>query len=75
VHLTPTSASWLNQGERWFAMLTQHCIRRGTYRSTRQLEQAIRQYLDLHHAKPKSFVWSKTAEDILARREVLSANF
>ena len=69
VHFTPTSASWLNQVERWFATLTQRCIRRGTHRSTRQLEQAIRRYLDVHNTKPKPFVWSKTAEDILASVE------
>ena len=45
VHFTPTSASWLNQVERWFATLTQKQIRRGTHRSTQQLEQAIREYL------------------------------
>lgn len=69
VHFTPTSASWLNQVERWFATLTQRCIRRGTHRSTRQLEQAIKHYLDIHNAKPKPFVWSKTAEDILVSVE------
>ena len=69
VHFTPTSASWLNQVERWFATLTQRCIRRGTHRSTRQLEHAIKQYLDVHNVKPKPFVWSKTAEDILASVE------
>ena len=52
VHFTPTSASWLNQVERWFATLTQRCIRRGTHRSTRQLKQAIREYLDINNAKP-----------------------
>ena len=45
VHFTPTSASWLNQVERWFATLTNKYIRRGTHRSTRQLEQAIRHYI------------------------------
>ena len=69
VHFTPTSASWLNQVERWFATLTQNYIRRGTHRSTRQLEQAIRQYLDIHNANPKPFVWAKSADDILASIE------
>ena len=68
-HFTPTSASWLNQVERWFATLTEKYIRRGTHRSTRQLEQAIRQYLDIHNASPKPFVWSKSADDILASIE------
>ncbi len=65
VHFTPTSASWLNQVERWFATLTDKYIRRGTHRSTRQLEQAIRDYLEMHNADPKSFVWTKSADDIL----------
>ena len=69
VHFTPTSASWLNQVERWFATLTQRCIRRGTHRSTRELERAIRQHIDINNASPKPFVWSKTAEDILASVE------
>ena len=69
VHFTPTSASWLNQVERWFATLTHNYIRRGTHRSTRQLEQAIRQYLELHNTDPKPFVWSKSADDILASIE------
>jgi len=65
VHFTPTSASWLNQVERWFATLTQKYLRRGTHRSTLQLEQAIRDYLAVHNANPKPFVWTKTADDIL----------
>ena len=69
VHFTPTSASWLNQVERWFATLTQNYIRRGTHRSTRQLEQAIRHYLDLNNARPKPFVWAKSADDILVSVE------
>jgi len=66
VHFTPTSASWLNQVERWFATLTQSYIRRGTHRSTRQLEQAIKHYLALNNANPKPFAWTKSADDILA---------
>ncbi len=66
VHFTPTSASWLNQVERWFATLTQNYIRRGTHRSTRQLEQAIKQYLAFNNASPKPFIWSKSADDIWA---------
>ena len=66
VHFTPTSASWLNQVERWFATLTQKQIRRGTHRSTQQLEKAIREYLAVYNEEPKPFVWSKTADAILA---------
>jgi len=69
VHFTPTSASWINQVERWFATLTEKQIRRGTHRSTRQLEQAIRSYLDTYNSDPKPFVWSKSADDILASIE------
>jgi len=69
VHFTPTSASWLNQVERWFATLTDKYIRRGTHRSTRQLEQAIKQYLDINNSNPKPFVWAKTADEILSSIE------
>jgi transposase len=65
VHFTPTSASWLNQVERWFAMLTERQIRRGTHRSTVELESAIRDYLALNNRDPKPFVWTKTADQIL----------
>ena len=66
VHFTPTSASWLNQVERWFGTLTQTYLRRGTHRSTRELEQAIRTYLKNHNEVAKPFVWTKSADDIFA---------
>ena len=66
VHFTPTSASWLNQVERWFATLTQKQIRRGTHRSTQQLEKAIRDYLEMYNENPKPFNWAKTADEIFA---------
>jgi transposase len=69
IHFTPTSASWLNQVERWFASLTEKCIRCGTHCSTRQLETAIKTYLDINNENPKPFVWSKSADDILASIE------
>lgn len=65
-HFTPTSASWINQVERWFADLTQKQIRRGTHRSTLALEAAIRHYLDTYNTNPKPFTWTKSADDILA---------
>ena len=65
-HFTPTSASWLNMVERWFGLLSERQIKRGTHRSTVQLEQAIRHYLAIHNEKPQPFVWTKTADDILA---------
>src|SRR3546814_3225671 len=69
VHLTPTSASWINQVERFFAELTEKQIRRGVHRSTRQLEAAIKAYIDTVNAQPKPFKWTKSADDILARSE------
>jgi transposase len=66
VHFTPTGASWLNLVERWFAALTEKQIRRGTHRSTRELEDAIRHFIAVTNGHPKPFVWSKTADDILA---------
>ena len=72
VHFTPTSASWFNQVERWFATLTEKYIRRGTHRSTHQLEQAIKQYLHLNNANSKPFNWAKTAVDSLSSVERFS---
>jgi len=66
VHFTPTSASWLNLVERWFAALTEKQIRRGAHRSTRDLELAIERYVDATNEDPKPFVWTKTAEEIFA---------
>ena len=65
VHFTPTSGSWINLVERWFATLTLKQIRRGSHRSTRELERAIREYLRLNNQHPKPFVWTKTADEIL----------
>ena len=64
IHFTPTSASWLNQVERFFAEITERRIRRGAFRSVRDLEQAM----GLHEtAQPKPFVWTATAERILSK--------
>ena len=65
LHFTPTSASWLNQVERWFAALTEKQIRRGVHRSTRELEQAIYDFIDASNQDPKPFNWTKSADDIL----------
>ena len=65
LHFTPTSASWINMVERWFADLTNRQIRRGAHRSTVQLEQAIEHYLLTHNEDPRPFVWTKTADQIL----------
>jgi transposase len=66
VHFTPTSASWTNLVERWFATLTAKQIRRGTFRSTRQLEATIKNYLEVYNEDAEPFTWTKTADEILA---------
>src|SRR5271170_3920975 len=66
IHFTPTSASWINQVERFFGLLTDRQVRRGVHRSTVELEAAIHAYIDTHNAKPKPFRWTKSADDILA---------
>ncbi len=65
VHFTPTSASWINLVERWFAALTEKQIRRGACRSTRELETVIKRYLQINNHNPQPFVWTKTADQIL----------
>lgn len=69
VHLTPTSSSWLNQVERFFALLTERQIRRGVHRSVEELETAINAFLDKHNENPKAFQWIKSADDILGAIE------
>ena len=66
VHFTPTSASWINLVERWFAALTDKQIRRGVHRSVRELETTIKRYLAVTNQSPKPFVWTKSADEILA---------
>lgn len=66
VHFTPTYGSWLNLVERWFAELTTKQLRRGAHRSVAELERAIQAFLDAHNDAPKPFVWTKSADDILA---------
>jgi transposase len=67
MHFTPTSASWLNQVERFFGLITEHRIRRGVFRSVAELEAAIQEYLDNHNADPKPFVWTASAASILEK--------
>lgn len=65
VHFTPTGASWINQVERFFALLTDKQIRRGIHRSTKSLEDDIRAFIDQHNKNPHPFRWTKSADDIL----------
>ena len=64
-HFTPTSSSWLNQVERFFAQITERRIRRGAFRSVAELETAIETYLRTHNRQPRPFVWTKSADLIL----------
>lgn len=66
VHFTPASGSWLNLVERWFALISERQIKRGTHRSTVELERAIREYLNIYNEDPKPFIWTKTADEILS---------
>ena len=65
LHFTPTSSSWINLVERWFAEITAKQIRRGSFNSTRDLESAIKRYLEVYNEDPKPFIWTKSADDIL----------
>jgi transposase len=67
MHFTPTSASWLNQVERFFGRITDKRIRRGVFKSLGELESAIMDYLDHHNAQPKPFTWTKSAGEILEK--------
>jgi transposase len=67
MHFTPTSASWLNRVERFFRDITDKRIRRGVFTSVSDLEAAINEYIAAHNAKPKPFIWTAKASDILAK--------
>ena len=67
LHFTPTSASWLNMVERFFAEITRKRIRRGAFQSVTELKSAIMEYLENHNADPKPFVWTKSAGQILEK--------
>ena len=64
-HFTPTHASWLNLVERFFGLLTEHALRRGSHTSTAQLRTAIEEYLAAHNDEPKPFKWTKNADEVL----------
>jgi len=67
LHFIPTSASWLNMVERFFAEITRKRIRRGIFKSVAELKEAIMEYLDNHNADPKPFIWTKSAAQILEK--------
>ncbi len=65
LHFTPTSSSWMNLVERWFAELTNRKLRRSAHRSVTELEADIRRWINAWNKDPKPFVWAKTADEIL----------
>lgn len=67
LHFTPTSASWLNMVERFFAEITRNRIRRSAFKSVAKLRNAIMEYLENHNADPKALVWTKSAGQILEK--------
>ncbi len=67
LHFTPTHASWLNQVERWFGLLTQRQLRRGAHTSVAALKQAITDFIAANNEAPKPFTWTASADDILAK--------
>ena len=72
MHYTPTSASWLNMVERFFRDITVNRLRRGVFTSVPELVTAIKEYINHHNTKPKPFIWTKSAADIL--HKVIRAN-
>jgi len=71
VHFTPTYSSWLNQVERWFALITNQAIRRGSFESVTDLKRQINAFVDNYNQHPRPFMWTATAESILAKLERL----
>ena len=67
VHFTPSNSSWLNQIERWFAEITRKRIRRGTFRSVRDLIGTINDYIRIYNKNPQSFQWVATASRIIRK--------
>lgn len=71
VHFTPTYASWINQVERWFGLITQRAIRRGSFRTVRELVRRIDAFVTVYNAHSRPFAWTATADSILAKLERL----
>ncbi|MFH1680765.1 MAG: transposase, partial [Candidatus Eisenbacteria bacterium] len=71
LHFTPTYASWLNQVERWFALITRRAIRRGSFTSVRDLVAKIDRFVRLYNPEARPFLWTATADAILGKIERL----
>jgi putative transposase len=67
IHYTPTYSSWLNQVERWFALITQRAIRRGSFRSVKELVDKIDSFVQHYNRSRGPFVWNATADSILGK--------
>jgi transposase len=74
-HFTPTGSSWLNQVEIWFGIITKQAIRRGTFRSLRQLINAINNYITNWNHDSKPFTWTATANEIIAKVRLIHQDF
>ncbi|MCP4674568.1 MAG: IS630 family transposase [Deltaproteobacteria bacterium] len=66
LHFIPTHSSWLNQVECWFSILTEKQLKRGSHLNVAEFENAIYEFLDVYNEQPKPFVWTKTADEIIA---------
>jgi putative transposase len=71
LHFTPTYSSWLNQVERWFALISQRAIRRGSFRNVKELIARIKSFVDTYNVHARPFMWTATADSILAKLERL----
>ena len=67
LHFTPTSCSWLNLVEIFFGIITRQAIRRGSFVSVEDLEDAIRAFIDAYNTRAKPFTWTQTADEILTK--------
>jgi putative transposase len=73
VHYTPTYTSWLNQVERWFGIITQRAIRRGSFSSVKELIARIKQFVTAYNQNSAPFIWTATADSILEKLQRLCA--
>ena len=73
IHYTPTYASWINQVERWFGIITQKAMRRGSFANVKQLVNKINTFVEHYNAKARPFTWTATPESILGKLERLGS--
>ena len=73
-HFTPVGSSWINQIETWFGIITRQSIRRGTFTSVQALHNRIRAYINHWNTNAEPFVWTATADEILAKVRIVQTN-